>query len=222
MGSTIFLDEIGDLPIQLQAKLLRILQDQEFERLGSSTTKKVDVRIIAATNRDLDQLIDQGKFRTDLYYRLSVFPIRLPPLREHRTDIPLLVWFFISELQGPLGKTIDNIPSEAMNALISYDWPGNVRELHNVIERAMILSSDTTLELENAFSGNRKSIYTSSSPHNSQSRSLEEVERLHIIKVLEECNWKIRGEDGAAEHLGLKRTTLQSRMKKLGIQRPCT
>ncbi len=219
-GGTIFLDEIGDLPIQLQAKLLRVLQDREYERLGSSTTRTVDARVIAATNRDLDQLIDQGKFRNDLYYRLSVFPIRLPPLREHRTDIPLLVWFFITELQGPLGRTIGKVPSSAMDALTSYDWPGNIRELRNVVERAMILSQGTTLELESAFSGYLRSGHASYPTHESQSENIEDVERNHVVKVLEDCNWKIRGKDGAAERLGLKRTTLQSRMKRLGIQRP--
>ena len=165
-------------------------------------------------------MIDQGKFREDLYYRLGVFPIRLPPLRERRTDIPLLVWFFISELQGPLGKTIKKVLPETMTALTNYDWPGNVRELRNVIERAMILSPGTTLELENAVPDYHSSKHASSPTYRKQSESLEEFERAHIIKVLEECNWKIRGEDGAAERLGLKRTTLQSRMKKLGIQRP--
>ena len=219
-GATIFLDEIGDLPIHLQAKLLRVLQDGEFERLGSSTTITVDVRVIAATNRNLEQLIDQGKFRNDLYYRLSVFPIRLPPLREHRTDIPLLVWFFITELQGPLGKTIETVTPAAMDALTSYDWPGNIRELRNVVERAMILTRGTTLELKNAFSGYRRSTSAISLTPGIQSENLEEVERIHIVKVLEQCNWRVRGKDGAAECLGLKRTTLQSRMKKLGIQRP--
>jgi len=218
-GGTIFLDEIGDMNIQLQAKLLRVLQDHEFERIGSSTTITVDTRIISATNRDLNQLIDQGKFRDDLYYRLGVFPIRLPPLRERRTDIPLLVWFFISELQCPLGKTIKNVLPETMTALTNYDWPGNVRELRNVIERAMILSSGTILELENIFPDHHRSKHASSPPRQ-QSQSLEEFERAHIVKVLEECNWKIRGVDGAAERLGLKRTTLQSRMKRLGLQRP--
>ena len=221
-GATIFLDEIGDLPIQLQAKLLRVLQDREFERLGSSTTRSVDTRVIAATNRDLDQLINQGRFRDDLYYRLGVFPIRLPPLRERITDIPLLVWFFITELQGPLGKTIEKIPPGAMKALASYDWPGNVRELRNVIERAMILSPGTMLELENAFPVYERSSRDSSPSNERRSENLEEVERAHIVKVLEECKWKIRGEDGAAERLGLKRTTLQSRMKRLGIQRPAS
>jgi transcriptional regulator with GAF, ATPase, and Fis domain len=219
-GATIFLDEIGDLPIQLQAKLLRVLQDREFERLGSSTTRTVNTRVIAATNRDLDQLIEQGAFRADLYYRLGVFPIRVPALRERQTDIPLLVWFFITELQGPLGKTIKKVSPEVMETLTSYGWPGNVRELRNVIERAMILSTGTTLELENAFPDICKSTYASSSTHMQKSENLKDVERAHIVKVLEECNWKIRGKDGAAEHLGLKRTTLQSRMKKLGIERP--
>lgn len=219
-GGTILLDEIGDLPLHLQAKLLRVLQDGEFERLGSSTTRTADTRVIAATNRDLDQLIDKGMFRADLYYRLSVFPIRIPPLRDRRTDIPLLVWFFITELQGPLGKTIEEVPSRTMNALTSYDWPGNVRELRNIVERAMILSPGTTLELENAFPDCHRSAHASSLIHKSQSENLEDVERTHIVKVLEECNWKIRGKDGAAERLGLKRTTLQSRMKRLGIQRP--
>jgi transcriptional regulator with GAF, ATPase, and Fis domain len=219
-GGTIFLDEIGDLPLHLQAKLLRVLQDHEYERLGSSTTRTVDTRVIAATNRDLDQLIDQGMFREDLYYRLSVFPVRIPSLREHRSDIPLLVWFFIAELQGPLGKTIETIPPVAMNALTSYDWPGNIRELRNVIERAMILSPGTTLEIENAFPDYHRHTHASSPTHMSQSENLKEVERAHIVKVLKECNWKVRGIDGAAERLGLKRTTLQSRMKRLGIQRP--
>jgi len=149
-----------------------------------------------------------------------VFPIRLPPLREHRTDIPLLVWFFITELQGPLGKTIEKVPSSAMDALTSYAWPGNIRELRNVVERAMILSPGTTLELEHAFTDYQKPDHASSLIHDRQSESLEDIERMHIVKVLEQCNWKIRGNDGAAECLGLKRTTLQSRMKRLGIQRP--
>jgi transcriptional regulator with GAF, ATPase, and Fis domain len=210
------------MPIQLQAKLLRVLQDHEFERLGSSTTRRVDLRVIAATNRDLNQLINQGHFRADLYYRLGVFPIRLPTLRERYSDIPLLAWFFITELQGPLGKKIQNIPEETMKVLTSYNWPGNIRELRNVIERAMILSPGTTLELDAAFLNS--SVFTNPTlpTHKPPGEILEDVERTHIVKVLEECNWKIRGIDGAAERLGLKRTTLQSRMKKLGIQRPST
>ena len=219
-GGTIFLDEIGDLPIELQAKLLRVLQDNEFERIGSSTTRSVDTRVIAATNRDLDTHIEQGAFRADLYYRLGVFPIRLPPLRERRGDIPLLVWFFITMLQPRLGKTFDSVPSGVMDALTAYDWPGNVRELQNIVERAMILSSGTSLELGDALVGNSKAASVSGPTAGQQSDNLEDAQRAHIIRVLEECGWKIRGKDGAAERLGLKRTTLQSRMKKLGIQRP--
>jgi transcriptional regulator with GAF, ATPase, and Fis domain len=219
-GGTIFLDEVGDLPTELQAKLLRVLQDQEFERLGSSTTMTVDVRVIAATNRDLDQLIEQGVFRADLYYRLGVFPIRAPALRERRADIPLLVWFFISELQNRLGKSFDEISARAMDDLTNYNWPGNVRELRNIIERAMILSPGAALELESGFPGRDGFMRTSSRAHEGKGETIAEVERAHIEKVLAACDWKIRGKGGAAEHLGLKRTTLQSRMKKLGIERP--
>jgi PAS domain S-box-containing protein len=219
-GGTIFLDEIGDLPIDLQAKLLRILQDHEFERLGSSTTRTVDTRIIAATNRDLDALIEQGAFRTDLYYRLGVFPIRIPPLRERRDDIPLLVWFFITMLQSRLGKTIETVSSRVMDALTAYDWPGNVRELSNIVERAMILSPGARLELGADFPWGQSATRASTRTRERKSEKLDEVERAHIVSVLKECGWKVRGKGGAAERLGLKRTTLQSRMKKLGIQRP--
>jgi PAS domain S-box-containing protein len=219
-GGTIFLDEIGDLPIELQAKLLRVLQDHEFERLGSSTTRTVDTRIIAATNRDLDALIEQGTFRADLYYRLGVFPIRIPPLRERRGDTSLLVWFFITLLQSRLGKTIESVPSRVMDALTSYDWPGNVRELQNIVERAMILSPGARLELGADFPWGQSGTRASTRTRGRKSENLEEVERAHIVSVLEECDWKVRGQGGAAERLGLKRTTLQSRMKKLGIQRP--
>jgi PAS domain S-box-containing protein len=219
-GGTIFLDEIGDLPIELQAKLLRVLQDNEFERLGSSTTRTVDTRIIAATNRDLDALIEQGAFRADLYYRLGVFPIRIPPLRERRDDIPLLVWFFITMLQPRLGKTFESVPSRVMDALAAYDWPGNVRELQNIVERAMILSPGTALELDEALIGHDADTPVSERTGQQQSDNLEDAQRAHIVRVLEECGWKVRGKGGAAERLGLKRTTLQSRMKKLGIQRP--
>jgi transcriptional regulator with GAF, ATPase, and Fis domain len=219
-GGTIFLDEVGDLPIELQAKLLRVLQDQQFERLGSSTTRTVDARVIAATNRDLDQLIEQGDFRADLYYRLGVFPIRAPALRERRGDIPLLVWFFISELQHRLGKEINEVSAQAMDVLTTYDWPGNVRELKNIIERAMILSPASVLELDDWFPGRLKFTNISLQAHGQSGETIEEVERAHVVKVLVACDWKIRGEGGAAERLGLKRTTLQSRMKKLGIERP--
>lgn len=219
-GGTIFLDEVGDLPTELQAKLLRVLQDQEFERLGSSTTRTVDVRVIAATNRNLDQLIEQGEFRADLYYRLGVFPIRAPALRDRRGDIPLLVWFFISELQHRLGREFDEVSAQAMDALTAYDWPGNVRELKNIVERAMILSQGSVLQLGDWFSSQHEVKVVSFQPHERAGETIEEVERAHIEKVLAACDWKIRGKGGAAEHLGLKRTTLQSRMKKLGIERP--
>jgi PAS domain S-box-containing protein len=219
-GGTIFLDEIGDLPFELQAKLLRVLQDHEFERIGSSRTRTVDTRVIAATNRDLDTLIEQGAFRADLYYRLGVFPIRIPPLRERRDDIPLLVWFFITMLQPRLGKTIDSVPFRVMDALTAYDWPGNVRELQNIVERAMILSPGTKFKLGDALVRNHRAAPVSEKNGQQQSDNLEDAQRAHIIRVLEECGWKVRGKDGAAERLGLKRTTLQSRMKKLGIKRP--
>ena len=219
-GGTIFLDEIGDLPIELQAKLLRVLQDHEFERVGSSTSKTVDTRIIAATNRELDALIEQGTFRADLYYRLGVFPIRMPPLRKRRSDIPILVWFFITMLQSRLGKTIESVPSRVMDALTAYDWPGNVRELRNVVERAMILSPGAKLELGTDFPWGQSAGRAAGQTRGRKSTKLEEVERAHIVSVLEACGWKVRGKGGAAERLGLKRTTLQSRMKKLGIQRP--
>jgi formate hydrogenlyase transcriptional activator len=219
---TLFLDEVGELPLELQAKLLRVLQDQQFERVGSSTTITVDVRIIAATNRNLDLLIEQGDFRADLYYRLGVFPIRTPALRERRVDIPLLVWFFVSELQPRLGKKFDNIQTQSMDALTAYNWPGNIRELRNVIERAMILSPGPTLELGDWFFADTRLIDTSTQVHQGSGETIEEVERAHIEKVLSECGWKVLGTGGAAERLGLKRTTLQSRMKKLGIERPRT
>jgi transcriptional regulator with GAF, ATPase, and Fis domain len=217
---TLFLDEIGELPLELQAKLLRVLQDGEFERVGSSATQIVDVRVIAATNRDLELLVSQGKFRADLFYRLSVFPVNIPPLRDRPDDIPLLVWFFAQKLRGRVGKRFDTLSQEDINRLMEYDWPGNVRELSNLVERAMILSSGPTLEFGNILPKPNLSagIVTPSIPY-SGSR-LEDIERDHIKQVLEECNWRVRGDDGAAERLGLKRSTLQSRMKKLGIERP--
>ncbi|HSG82454.1 MAG TPA: sigma 54-interacting transcriptional regulator, partial [Gemmatimonadota bacterium] len=219
-GSTILLDEIGDLAPELQAKLLRVLQEGCFERLGSSQTRTVDVRVIAATNRDLDAMVARGEFRDDLYYRLGVFPIRVPPLRERREDIPLLVWYFVSILQTRLGKTIKTIPQRAMETLTAYDWPGNVRELENVVEHAMILSRSENLELaailpDRRSGGRRTAIRTKH-----HGTTLADAERAHILAVLDECSWKIGGNGGAAKRLGLKRSTLQSRMKKLGIQRP--
>jgi transcriptional regulator with GAF, ATPase, and Fis domain len=219
-GGTIFLDEVGDLPLELQAKLLRILQDRQFERLGSSTTRSVDTRVIAATNRDLDTLMAEGLFRADLYYRLGVFPIRIPPLRERRDDIPLLVWSFVTHLRSRLGKTIETIPSQVMDALISYDWPGNVRELQNIVERAMILSPGSSLELRDILLARREETKGVVPTPERPGTTLGEVESAHIIKVLQECGWRIRGKEGAAERLGLNRSTLQSRMKKLGIRKP--
>jgi transcriptional regulator with GAF, ATPase, and Fis domain len=219
-GGTIFLDEIGDLPLELQAKLLRVLQDQAFEPLGSSQTKTVNTRVIAATNRDLDALIEQGNFRPDLYYRLSVFPIHIPPLRERRRDIPLLVWFFITMLQARLGRSFESVPDSVMDALRAYDWPGNVRELRNIVERSMILSPGTKLELGTNLLPSGPTSQDAAQAMQHKSEDLEAVARAHIISVLEACDWRVRGKGGAAERLGLKRTTLQSRMKKLGIQRP--
>jgi transcriptional regulator with GAF, ATPase, and Fis domain len=219
-GGTILLDEIGDLAPEIQVKLLRVLQAGSFERLGSSETRTVDVRVIAATNRDLDAMVERGEFRDDLYYRLGVFPIHVPPLRERREDIPLLVWYFVSVLQTRLGKAINTITPETMDALTAYDWPGNVRELQNVVERAMILSRSERLELGTIFPERRSGERVSVTRARDHGTRLEDAERAHILDVLEKCNWKIGGQDGAAERLGLNRSTLQSRMKKLGIRRP--
>ena len=218
-GGTIFLDEIGELPVDLQAKLLRVLQDGEMERLGSQVTRKVNVRVIAATNRDLTAEVREGKFRADLYYRLAVFPIDVPPLRHRKEDIPLLVWYFIAQLRVTMGKTIERIPAPLMERLVAYDWPGNIRELRNVIERAAIISRGATLRLEDAFDAThaRQSPVAASSPR--PDRTLEEVERRHILEVLEECRWQIRGRRKAAERLGLHPSTLYSRMEKLRIRR---
>jgi PAS domain S-box-containing protein len=209
-GSTLFLDEIGELPLDLQSKLLRVLEHGQFERLGSSRTIKVNVRIIAATNRDLEQAVKDGTFRKDLFYRLNVFPIIIPPLRERPGDIPLLVRSIVKEFQTRMGKEIESIPKKTMQALQSYSWPGNVRELRNLIEHAMILSTSKTLEVH-------VPKRTSSGPDTTG--NLSDVERIHLITVLEKTGWRISGPGGAAEVLGLKRTTLQAKMKKLGITR---
>jgi PAS domain S-box-containing protein len=209
-GSTLFLDEIGELPFEVQAKLLRVLEEGCFERLGSTKTLKADVRIIAATNRDLARASAEGRFRQDLYYRLNVFPIRIPPLRERPEDIPLLVWAFVREFEKRIGKRIDRIAARSIEAMQRYTWPGNVRELKNVIEHGMIVSAGGTLTV------NLPAMNSAGPP---VAADLDSVERSHILKVLHESGWRIGGKGGAAETLGLKRTTLQSTMKRLGIRR---
>ena len=214
-GGTIFLDEISDIPADIQGRLLRVLQEGTFERLGSSQTIRTDVRVIAATNRDLEAAVADGNWRADLYYRLMVFPIDVPPLRQRREDIPLLVWYFVTRKRSTLGRTVTQIPDKAMTALQRYDWPGNVRELENVIERALILSPADALVLDER---------TFAVPAKARGESgvfrLEDVERTHILKILGECGWRIAGRGNAAERLGMNRSTLRSRMEKLGIGRP--
>ena len=210
-GSTIFLDEIGEMALEVQAKLLRVLQEGQFERLGNPQTIRVNVRIIASTNRELSRSVAEGRFREDLYYRLNVFSITAPPLRERIEDIPLLVWAFIKEFEKPMGKAIEKIPQKSMAALQRYPWPGNIRELKNVIENAMIISNDRILKLKPLAD---LSLYLH------KDLKLEVVERNHIIDVLNKTSWRVSGQKGAADLLGLKRTTLESRMKKLGITRP--
>ena len=212
---TIFLDEVGEIPLELQVKLLRVLHEQEFERLGSIKTAHVNVRVLAATNRDLGQMAKDQTFRSDLYYRLKVFPITVPPLRERPEDIPLLVRHFTQKIAQRMKKRIETIPSEAMNALKSYPWPGNVRELENFVERAVILTHGPNLSVSLAELKRTPSHITSS-----ETTTLEQAEREHILKVLRESNWAISGPAGASAKLGMKRTTLQSKMQKLNISRP--
>ncbi|RPJ23282.1 MAG: AAA family ATPase [Desulfobacteraceae bacterium] len=209
-GSTLFLDEIGEIPLELQGKLLRVLEEGSFERLGSTNTVHVNVRIIAATNRDLGEEVKAGRFRKDLYYRLNVFPIAIPPLRERPEDIPLLVWAFVRMFQERMGKEIETISKKTMEALQSYSWPGNVRELKNIIEHAMILSNDKTLAVRLPQPGSLGTDAT---------QTLQNMERRHMVAVLERASWRLSGKGGAAEVLGLKRTTLRAKMKKLGIKR---
>jgi formate hydrogenlyase transcriptional activator len=225
-----FLDEIGEIPIELQPKLLRVLQEREFERLGSTRTLRTDARLIAATNRDLEALVAEQKFRSDLYYRLNVFPVRVPALRERPEDIPLLVRHFVQQYSRRLGKVIDAIDSDAMSALARYPWPGNIRELQNVIERAVILTIGPVLNVRteelraasqpppapSGGSSNGKSTPASSSRNIRE--ALEEAERQQILAALEKANWVVAGPEGAAARLGMKRSTLQSRMQKLGIR----
>jgi len=214
-GSTLCLDEIGELPLEVQAKLLRVVQHNEFERLGSSHTVKVDVRIVATTNRNLEEEVRKGRFRQDLYYRLNVFPITVPPLRQRREDIPLLVEAFIERYARKLGKQITSIQKETMKALQDYPWPGNVRELESIIERAVILCPGPVLQLADR-------LEISSLPLVSTVRTLEETERNQILKTLSETRWRIEGKDGAAAILGLHPSTLRARMHKLKIIRPET
>ena len=213
-GGTIFLDEIGELPVELQAKLLRVLQEGEFERLGNPNTIKVNTRVIAATNRNLQLAIEKKEFREDLYYRLNVFPVVCPPLRDRKEDIPLLVKHFCQKHEGKIGRKIKNIPTKVMDALMAYDWPGNIRELENIIERAMILSFDGSLEYGDWIPSEK--ISSTGKPVTAK---LEDIERDHIVETLNKTGWKVSGEKGAAKILGLNPTTLEARMKKLGIKR---
>jgi transcriptional regulator with GAF, ATPase, and Fis domain len=224
---TLFLDEIGELPLETQAKLLRVLQSGEFERVGGDKTLKMDVRIIAASNRDLEQAVREGLFRSDLYHRLAVFPIDMPPLRDRSEDIPLLTAYIVARHARKLGRKIDHIDHSVLDRLTAYDWPGNVRELENVLERAIILTSGTSLQLETVNLGPRSAshplvphAHAASSPDAPAINTLQACEREHILRVCAATGWKIKGEDGAAQRLGLNPGTLYSRMKKLGISRP--
>ena len=212
-GTTLFLDEIGELPQDLQPKLLQVIETGEFERLGSSDTIKVDVRIIAATNRNLEAEVRKGMFREDLWYRLNIFPITMPPLRERREDIPLLVNYFIDKISKRLGKTISQIPVNVMDGLRNYHWPGNIRELENVLERAVINSSGPKLHLVDDLKKQNNATTQSN-------RTLADVEREYIIRVLEQTHWKVSGNNSASEILGLERSTLRARMRKLDIHKP--
>lgn len=210
---SLFLDEIGDIPLELQAKLLRVLQEGEFERLGSNQTLRVNVRLIAATHRDLATLVARQGFRSDLYYRLNVFPISVPPLRERREDIPLLVTHFVSMFADQMGRTIEHIHEETMKALCEYPWPGNIRELRNFMERSVILSPGTTLRPPLADLSN------ASAPLSTKPITLEDAEREHIFRTLQQTKWLVSGPRGAAARLGIKRSTLYFRMRRLGISR---
>jgi formate hydrogenlyase transcriptional activator len=210
---TLFLDEVGDIPAGLQPKLLRVLQEQEFERLGSVRTHHVDVRLVAATNRNLADMVKRNEFRSDLYYRLNVFPIPLPPLRGRREDIPALVEHFVAIYALRMGKQIEHIPRETMSAITSYPWPGNIRELQNFIERSVILTCGNVLQSP------LESLKSATAVECVEAITLEDVERDHICKILEETRWVVAGPNGAAARLGIKRSTLYFRMQKLGISR---
>ena len=224
-GGTIFLDEIGEIPLELQTKLLRVLQEREFERLGSSRTLRTDARLIAATNRDLEAMVSEQKFRSDLFFRVNVFPVHVPPLRERQGDIPLLVRHFAQQFSRRMKKVIETIPSVAMDTLCRYQWPGNIRELQNVIERAVIISTGPALsvdvsDLKIPKAGHAVEETSPKSPTNGALHDvLEQSERQQILKALEQCNWVVAGLNGAAARLGMKRSTLQQRIRKLGIAR---
>jgi formate hydrogenlyase transcriptional activator len=214
---TLFLDEVGDIPPELQPKLLRALQEQEFERLGSTRTVRVNVRLVAATNRDLAQMVGDGRFRNDLYYRLNVFPVVLPPLRERREDIPMLARHFTQRFARRMGRRIETIPAAVMDALVAYPWPGNVREMQNVIERAVILSPGPSLQVPLS---DLQPAATQAQAPAEEPVTLADAEREHILGVLRETRWVVGGPKGAADRLGMKRSTLQKKMKKLGVSRP--
>jgi len=225
-GGTIFLDEIGEIPLELQTKLLRVLQEREFERLGSSHTLRTDARLIAATNRDLEAMVGEQKFRSDLFFRLNVFPVQVPPLRQREGDIPYLVRHFAQQFSRRMNKFIETIPSPAMDALCRYHWPGNVRELQNVIERAVIISTGPLLDLDvadlqfpKATGPEERPATPKSSTNGALHDVLQETERQQILEALMECNWVVAGPRGAAARLGMKRSTLQKRVHKLGITR---
>ena len=216
---TAFLDEIGEIPLELQPKLLRVLQEREFERLGSTRTLRTDARLIAATNRDLAALVEEQRFRSDLFYRLNVFPVRIPPLRERREDIPLLVWHFAKQFAERMKRHYESISPETLRALCEYDWPGNIRELQNLIERAVILCPGPVLRVP-VRDLQHRTIPTPNNGHTGQHQTLEAAERAHILWTLKEVKWVVGGLNGAAARLGMNRSTLQFRMKKLGIVRP--
>jgi len=213
-SGTIFLDEVTELPLDTQVKLLRVLQEGEFERVGSSQTMKVDVRVIAATNRDLKDVVKNGSFRSDVFYRLHVFPLEVPALRERKDDIPLLVNFFLSKFGKKLGKEVRGVAQNSMDSLISYDWPGNVRELQNIVERAVVLARGPIVQIDDSMMRSGGAVQESTVD------TLENTERNHIIRALKETQWVVHGKKGAAELLGINPSTLRSRMEKLGIKKP--
>jgi len=214
-NGTIFLDEIGEMPMELQCKLLRVIQDGEFERLGSPRTTKVNVRIIAASNRNLEEEIKNGRFREDLFYRLNVFPIIIPPLRQRKEDMPLLVNHFVAKFNKKIGKKIETISKDTLHALQEYHWPGNVRELESVIERAVITSQGTTLQVRDRFDTFRKP----GESGDQEVKALSDLEQEHILQVLQQTGWRIEGKNGAAVLLGLNPSTLRARIRKHGIHR---